>query len=146
MTVKILFIIGLLTCILLAVPKMRALKNDDRQKIESALTAIKSRPVILEDKDSSVSIGMGNSLQYSHSVYGSVGSGYRVEYDKQAFSMDYTAEYDDPEAVAAGMCGGDSAVQTCIFKPLKRGKYTIRIIHEFRGTVERTVTYKITVK
>ncbi len=44
-----------------------------------------------------------------------------------------------------GMCGGDSAVQTCTFRALKKGTYAIKIIHEFRGDIEKVITYTITV-
>ncbi|MCM1111332.1 MAG: hypothetical protein NC336_08995 [Clostridium sp.] len=100
----------------------------------------------LQDTDSAVTIKVGFQLLYSHPVHGSVGSSYRVEYDKNAFELSYDTIYDNPDAVAEGMCGADSAVQTVTLRALKKGQYTVKVIHEFRGDVERVVTYKITVK
>lgn len=101
--------------------------------------------VILEDNDSKMIISIGNEIKYSYPIHGSVGTEYRIEYDSTAFQMSCTTVYDDPISVALGMCGGDKAVRTCKLRPLKLGEYTIKIIHEFRGDVERVVTHTITV-
>lgn len=102
--------------------------------------------ISLGENDSKLTVNVGDQLRYSHSVHGSVGYDYKVEYDKSAFKLTHNTEYDNPESVAMGMCGGDSAVKTCILQALKKGKYKVKVIHEFRGAVERVITYTITVK
>lgn len=92
-----------------------------------------------------ITINAGDYIKYTHAVHGSVGINYKVEFDDTAFEADYNIKYDDPDAVEAGMCGGDSAVRTTTLTSLKKGKYTVKVIHDFRGTVEKVLTYKIIV-
>ena len=99
----------------------------------------------LPQKDSTITATLFDRFSYSHSIHGSVGYDFNVEYDKTAFHVKNYVEYKDPKAVERGMCGGDSAVKTCEFSPLKKGTYEIRIIHEFRGDVTSVITYKIIV-
>ena len=103
-------------------------------------------PLILEDRDSSISVPLGCDIEYSYSVHGSVGYSYHVEYDEEAFSLSKNMEYNNPDAVAKGMCGGDKAVLTTTLTPKQKGKFTVKIIHTFRGTVERVTTYNISVE
>lgn len=117
----------------------------DKLNVRNALEKVSRDVVKLEDENSKVSIKLGNEIEYSHRVHSSVGSSYRVDYDKSAFKLSYETKYDNPESVAMGMCGGDSAVQTCTFRALKKGTYTIKVIHEFRGDIEKIITYTITV-
>ena len=44
------------------------------------------------------------------------------------------------------MCGADSAVKTCVFTPRKKGKYTIKIVHKFRGHTQNVITFNIIIK
>lgn len=118
----------------------------DKLNVKNALEKVSRDVVTLDDRDSTITIHLGNEIVYSHRVHGSVGSSYRVDYDKSAFKLSYETKYDSPESVAMGMCGGDSAVQTCTFRALKKGAYKIKVIHEFRGDIERVITYMITVK
>lgn len=116
--------------------------NSKTNEISTDITS----SIQLRDKDSTINIVIGESLSYSHKVHGSVGYWYNEEYDPNAFEMDCFTKYDNPESIAAGECGGDSAIKTCVFKALKSGIYTITIIHEFRGTQEKVITYKVIVK
>lgn len=129
-------------------------KTDKERRITDELK-IKSQdePVVpvkvglrLPDEDGNLTVPLGEAIQYSDKVHGSVGIGYRVEYDKEDFKMDSTSEFDNPGSIARRECGGDSAVKTCILTPLRKGTFTVRIIHEFRGEVEKVVTFRIKVK
>jgi len=118
----------------------------DKLNVRNALEKVSRDIVKLEDEDSKITIKLGSEIEYSHRVHGSVGSSYHANYDKSAFKLSYETKYDNPESVAMGMCGGDSAVQTCTFRALKKGTYKLKVIHEFRGDIERVITYTITVK
>lgn len=126
--------------------KLRAQDSNTIEKIENTLKQRKTKPINLPDKNSTIKIPLGSTLSYSHAVHGSVGYGYHLDYNKTEFAIDYSYKYDNPEAVELGMCGADSAKQTCIIKPLKKGKFTIKVVHTFRGQTERIITYKIVVK
>ncbi|MCH5311609.1 MAG: hypothetical protein J1E57_06600 [Prevotella sp.] len=118
----------------------------NNQKLKDVIEEMEIPPIILSEGNDFLKIKTGSVLKYSHSIHESVGYSYNVEYDNTAFEMDYSVKYGNPSAVEAGMCGGDAAVKTCTFKTLKRGTYTIRIIHEFRSNIEGILNYKISVK
>lgn len=105
-----------------------------------------NRDIILADRDSRLTICVGNQASYSHSVHGSVGFWYSIEYDHDAFVLSHNVKYDDPESVEKGLCGGDSAVLTCTLRAMRRGTYVVKVVHDYRGDIERVVTYTITVK
>lgn len=101
--------------------------------------------VTLPKVSGSITINTGDDIKYTHAIHGSVGINYTVEFDDTAFEAYYNIKYDAPDAVEAGMCGGDSAMRTTTLTSLKKGTYTVRVIHSFRGTVEKVLTYKIIV-
>lgn len=103
-------------------------------------------PRILGDEDSKISIPLGCDIVYSHSVHGSVGYDYSMEYDRTAFKLSENLRYNNPDAVANGMCGGDKAILTSTLTTMKKGRFIIKIIHTFRGSQERVITHDITVK
>ena len=94
---------------------------------------------------SAINVSLSETFSYSYNIHGSVGYDYDIEYNKSAFDVETTIAYDDPEAVEAGMCGGDSAIKTCVFRPKKRGTFTIKVIHQFRGNTEDVITYNVRV-
>ena len=75
----------------------------------------------LSQEDSTITISLSETFSYSQSIYGSVGYDFNVEYDATAFHIETYIVYDNPKGVEEGMCGGDSAVKICVFKPLKEG-------------------------
>ena len=101
---------------------------------------------ILPQEDSTITISLSETFSYSQSIHGSVGYDYNVEYDETAFLVDTHVVYDNPKAVETGMCGADSAVKTCVFTPQKKGEYTIKIVHKFRGDTKNVITFNIIVK
>lgn len=100
---------------------------------------------ILGEEDSKIIIPLGFKIQYSHSVHGSVGYDYNVEYDKKAFNLSENMKYKSPDAVAKGMCGGDEAILTSTLTPMQKGRFKIKIIHTFRGNQEHVITHEITI-
>lgn len=101
---------------------------------------------VLPQVDSTITISLFETFSYSQGIHGSVGYDYNVEYDETAFLVDTHVVYDNPKAVEEGMCGGDSAVKTCVFTPRKKGEYTIKIVHKFRGDTKNVITFNIIVK
>ena len=96
---------------------------------------------ILPQEDLTITISLSETLSYSHKIHGSVGYSFNVEYDETAFLVDTHVVYDNPKAVEEELCGGDSAVKTCVFTPRKKGKYTIKIVHKFRGDTTNVITF-----
>jgi hypothetical protein len=91
---------------------------------------------------------LGAELRWSFKSHGSVG--YAASHaigDEQVVAYrktDMTYEY--PDKVAAGMPGGDAATGTFVFEAVGVGTTTLRVDNEFRGTVEQSTTYTITVE
>lgn len=113
---------------------------------EKSAIKLKASTIILGDTDSNIDIPLDSQIQYSHSIYSSVGYNYEIEYDKAAFVLTYKTIYDDPDAVSKGMCGGDSAILTTTLIPQKKGTHIVKVIHTFRGNVNSVITYCINVK
>lgn len=130
---------------IVCVSLLRSQNIMDKLNVKNAIEKVSRDIIILEDEDSEITIMLGSEIEYSHRVHASVGSSYHVEYNKSAFKLSCEKNFDNPESVAMGMCGGDSAVQTCTLRTLKKGSHKIKIIHEFRGDIERVITYTITV-
>lgn len=125
---------------------MKQFKQIDNRKEKRYIPKVSEAVVILPQENDSFFVMRGKELQYSAKVHTSVGIEYKVEYDLKAFKLETKKIYDKPEEVRNGLAGGDSAVMKCVFIPLKSGKYTIKIIHKFRGEIEKIITYKISVK
>lgn len=102
--------------------------------------------LLLPDRNATMAVRLGKVLEYRAEIYPSVGLNYYAEYDKDAFDITRNVVYDRPNDVEAGMCGSDSGVCYTFFKTLKKGRYTLRIVHDYRGNVQRTVDFKIKVK
>lgn len=105
-------------------------------------------PILLNKVDSTafnLTINLGDAVRYSAPVHFSVGSEYTMECDKTAFDIDCSTLYDHPEDMEMGMCGADSAMQIYTLRPLKKGEFIVKAIHDFRGDIERVITYTIVV-
>lgn len=109
-------------------------------------TSSESTVCVLQPKDSTYVAKVGTRFEYTAEIHGSVGRNFYVEYEEGAFSHDYSVKYDNPQAVKAGMCGGDSGKKTLTLTALKKGKHTVKIIHDFRGKTEKEITCQIRIK
>ena len=89
-------------------------------------------------------VKVGETLYYSASVHGSVGSSTSVSVnDESIVQLQETKfEYDDEEE--AKMPGGDAATKYFIYKALKVGETEMIVINDFRGETEST--FRITIK
>lgn len=114
--------------------------------IQNAFDRMKKRTITLPDYDKSLTVRPGTVLEYSATVHSSVGSYWHAEFDKTAFDFEDTFRYYDPNYEQNPNCGGDAGLKTVYFKAKKKGTFTIRILHDFRGDIERTLNFTITVK
>lgn len=105
---------------------------------------VKMNVVGLKEHDSIYIIKLGDVMQYSHSIYPSVGFDYSMVYDENAFKLSYDIKYDD--GYDPNNDGGDSANKTYTLKSLKKGFFKVKVIHLYRGATKRIITYKIIVK
>ena len=111
--------------------------NKDRKKLSTREVAVE-----LPQNGGRFTVKKGDVIKYSRRVCGSVGTTYSVNYDKSAFKMEYLeSEKDQPDVP-----GGDECVGTTYFEALKKGKFKIKVVHDFRGKTEKVVRYNITVK
>lgn len=85
----------------------------------------------------------GVHLTFKGRVYGSVGTEYRIEYDKTAFRMEYNREYVYPKEDREMNDGTDEFTVTYELTPLKRGIFEIYEVEGFRG--QETVKNKHTI-
>ena len=88
----------------------------------------------------------GDFLTFESRVHRSVGMWYELDYDKDAFTESRSYEYVDSSFEANPCPGGDEQIVTICLTPLKKGRFCITEIENFRG--ERTVKriHKIWVK
>lgn len=124
----------------------RTAKKKARVKKKTCVTAAPKKTVKLKDEDEKLTINLGDELLYCHSVHASVGYGYWIDYDEDAFKMDCETVYLYPENMEQNMCGGDAAERTCVLQSLKKGDFTVKVIHDFRGETEQVITYTVIVK
>lgn len=104
-----------------------------------------TQTINLDNTSKEHQISINNKLSYSGEIHASVGKSYNVEYDTTAFDMQSDIKYNNPESVKSGICGGDRAVKTVTFTPLKPGDYTIKVLHYFRGQTTDSLTFKVTI-
>lgn len=90
---------------------------------------------------------IGETFTYTAETYPSVGYSFHADYDdKEAFKEKYSVKYEDPESIEDGMCGADKGMTTLTLRAQKKGKFTVKIIHTFRGKVEKELTLKFSVR
>lgn len=106
---------------------------------------IKPVGIRLTNKDTVVTVSVGEEFWYSAKTYGSIGKYYKLDYDEDAFEVKRTTHYYYPESVTRGMCGKDEGVEISIFKPLKQGQYPIKVICMDKTKVKKIITYTIIV-
>ena len=74
---------------------------------------------------------LGDTIQFKGSYHASVGLDYYLEYDKSAFSITETSNYENPSR--SHMPGGDRKEVTYTLSCLKTGNFQIKEIESFRG-------------
>lgn len=132
------YLMGVLLLGMVLLVSCQGILNTDRKKLSTREVAVE-----LPQNGGHFTVKKGDVIKYSRRVCGSVGTTYSVNYDKSAFKMEYL-ESEKEEPYVAG--GGDECVGTTYFEALKKGKFKIKVVHDFRGKTEKVVRYNITVK
>jgi hypothetical protein len=93
-------------------------------------------------------IHVGDLLQYSGYVHGSVGNNldYELSENEVLAYQNYASYYHHPENMKDGWTGGDAATGTYIFEARKSGTARLVLLHLFRGSVEVRHELDITVQ
>lgn len=104
-------------------------------------------PVVdLQQPGDSVTISLGDAVRYTGTEHRSVGTTYWMEYDPEAFRVEWKKVYEQPAKARRGEEGSDRAQLIHTLHSLKRGEFTVRAIHDFRGDTASVATYHIEVK
>jgi hypothetical protein len=104
--------------------------------------------ITLEPFQTEVRASLGAELRWSFKSHGSVGyaASHAIGDETVLAYRETEMAYEHPDKVAAGMPGGDAATGTFVFEAVGVGTTTLRVDNEFRGTVEQSTTYTITVE
>lgn len=78
-----------------------------------------------------VILRIGDEIEYKGKVHGSIGLGFELQLNKNAFSMHKDYRYVNPDRLS--MPGGDEKTLTCMLTARKKGCYVIKEIQDFRG-------------
>ena len=103
--------------------------------------------ILLDDNSTERIVSVGDMLTYKAHVHASVGFACSCEILGVGVLnlLEEDTEFDDPESIAAGMCGGDSANKIFAMEAIAAGEAFVMFEHIFRGKVERTVRIRIEV-
>jgi hypothetical protein len=104
--------------------------------------------ITLEPFTTEVRAPLGAELRWSFKSHGSVGyaASHAIGDDKVLAYRKTDMAYEHPENAKAGMPGADAATGTFVFEAVGVGTTTLRVDSEFRGAVEQSTTYTITVE
>lgn len=102
----------------------------------------------LEPFQTEVRAPLGATLRWSFRSHGSVGYGASHAIGDAAILAYRTTEmaYEQSEAEREGKTGADAATGTFVFEAIGVGTTTLQVDNEFRGSVEQSTTYTITVE
>ncbi len=91
-------------------------------------------------------LSKGDCLTFKSHIHGSVGLWYELDYEKVAFTESRSYQYVDSSYEGNPCPGGDKQIVEVCLTALKKGRFLITEIENFRG--ERTVKkiHKIRVK
>lgn len=103
--------------------------------------------IVLDDSSTERIIAVGDTLIYKARVHASVGFGCVCDIvNPNVLRLaDENTEFDHPEAIEAGMCGGDSANAVFVIEAIGEGNAMIAFQHLFRGKLERSTLINIVV-
>lgn len=95
-----------------------------------------------------LTVSVGTVMNVDMSVHGSVGTqaDYKIGDRRIVGLLRKDLTYLRPERMKPGMTGGDAAKERFYFKAIAPGVTEIQLISEFRGKVEKTYTFTVTVK
>ncbi len=83
-------------------------------------------------------VPLGETLSFDGWTYGSVGYQYYIEVPEEAFSIEHSFKYLNPEKVH--VCeGADRAFKTYILSPKRKGVFEIYEVKKFRGEIRERI-------
>ena len=93
-------------------------------------------------------VAPGTAITWSYESHGSVGKGGSCSSSNQGVVryVREDVEYDNPERLKAGMSGADGGTAKVVFEALAAGSAELACEVEYRGSVERTDIFSITVE
>jgi len=94
----------------------------------------------------SLNIQVGEEFSYRAVEHGSVGIWWNASYNEEAFKKSRSFTYNNPKSIDCGEDGGDDAIVVETYTAIRKGKYDVIITHEFRGTIEHTEIFQITIE
>jgi hypothetical protein len=103
--------------------------------------------VVLSPLEPQVGVAVGTTLHYTFKSHGSVGYGANQRSSDETVVRYVRTDtaYEQSEADRAGKTGADAATGTFVFEAVAPGIATLTIEEVFRGTVEQSTTFTITV-
>jgi len=94
----------------------------------------------------SLKIHVGEGFSYRAIVHASVGIWWNASFNEEAFQKKRSITYNNPKSIECGECGGDDALVVETYTATCKGEFDIVITHEFRGTVEHTEIFHVTIE
>lgn len=91
-------------------------------------------------------IQVGEGFSYRAIVHVSVGIWWKSSFNEGAFHKKRSFQYNNPQSIEHGEDGGDDAVVVETFWAIRKGEYDVVITHEFRGAIEHTEIFKVTIE
>jgi hypothetical protein len=135
-----------LVILLLITPISCLYAQNDKSKKKPRKKSEKCSQILNPLATSALTIKAGEIVCYAGEVHGSVGSGlsYSIE-DESIVKLSYEKmQYHNKDHDK--MPGADKATKTYAFKGVKSGKTKVTVNEVFRGKVENTYSFEITVQ
>jgi hypothetical protein len=109
---------------------------------------VKADEVTLSPTQAEVTVAVGTTLLYSFKWHASVGQGadQKVADEAVVRYVRMDEAFAQSEEDRAGKPGSDAATGTYVFEAVAPGTTTVQIDETFRGSVEKSTTFTITVR
>ena len=117
----------------------------EAEKKKKANTTLKMTELnALTSKDYTLKVG--EKAYFQIDVHASVGIGAQYENTNESVLKLFSDEYNFKQKQEPGMAGGDAATQVFTFEAIKIGETKLTFKKNFRGKIEETTEFNITVK
>ncbi len=122
-------------------------KNNNTTQAKNSESAVstKEKTIKLTPLQTKYTVAVGQKMEYTASVHGSVGATTKVTTDESIVKLiDTDFKYNNPSK--SDMPGGDSGKRTYTFEALQPGIGSLTIVDSFQGEVQNTYELEITVE
>ena len=138
---KIILLVATITLLSCSTKNSNTIQTENTESEVSS----KEKTIKLTPLQTKYTVAVGQKLEYTASVHGSVGSTTEVTTDESIITLiDTDFKYNNPSK--SKMSGGDSGKRTYTFEATKPGVGYVTIVKSFRGEVENTYKLEITVE